>query len=357
MGLLDRAIDAVNRASVQADRVLIPDDRRLRAADALIEQGERATARIVGIDRFLEADATAQELALEVATVGGTLRVGVRDTTIRGRERLRLGLHVPVRHDDERAALDWPLLWDTWGLEPGVTAVRLLRKAPDDGVRDRALDARALKLLKRGDAARAVIVAVEHVHMLGMPTENFDVRLRRDGGGSGPAELLIKRDEIPFYARWLAAPGTEVPIAVASDDPARAAVDWAQAAVDHADRCGALQDPPPDGSAAAAIDAAARVAAQPVASAPAVPVREQVDGADAGDAIEGVGFDDWIAIDVGLTRDRVAPDGYDAYAQERGVPAGRWSQIDAAWRARVQADWRLGARYGEAYEAARKRRR
>lgn len=353
MGLFDRAIDAVNRASVAVDGVLMPNDPRLARADKLIEQGERATARIVGVDRFLDDDVTAQTLALEVSTLSGTVRAGVRDTTIRGRERLRLGLQVPVRHDGERAALDWPLLWQTWDLEPGVTAVRVARSAPDDGVRDRALDARALKLLKRGTPARAVIVSVEPVRVMGMATENFDVRLRTDGSG----ELLIKRDEIPFYARWLAAPGAEVPIAVAADDPSRAAVDWARAAQEHAARCGAFQDQPPEGSAAAATDAVSREAATQVASAPAVPVREQIDGADAGEAIEGVGFERWIEIDQDLTRDRVPPAKHDAYAQERGVPAGRWSHIDAAWKARVQGDWRLGARYGETFEAIRKRGR
>lgn len=352
VGLIDRAIDAINRASVAADSVLMPNDPRLARADKLIEQGERATATIVGIDRFLDDEVTAHTLALEFATLSGTVRAGVRDTTIRGRERLRLGLQVPVRRDGEHAALDWPLLWQTWGLEPGVTAVRVLRSAPEDGVRDRALDARASNLLKSGTSVRAVIASVEPVRVMGMATENFHVRLQTEDGD----ELLIERDEIPFYARWLAAPGTVVPVAVAADDPTRAAVDWARSAEEHAPRCGEFQDQPPEGSAAAATDAVSREAATPAVSAPAPPVRAQVDGADPGEPIEGVGFEQWIEIDQDLTRDRVAPAKYDVYAQARGVPAGRWSHIDAAWKARVQGDWRLGARYGETFETIRKRR-
>ncbi len=357
MGLLDRAIDLVNRGYVAVDGLDTPVDRRFKRADRLIGEGERATARIAGIDRHLEGGTTVQAIALEFPNAAGIVRAGVRETTARGRERLRLGLQVPVRCDETRAVVDWPLLWATWDLKPGMVAARLLRSAPDDGVRERALDASAQTLLDGGVPARAAIVSVEHVVIHGMPTENFDLRLRLTAPGAGPEEILVDRDEIPFYAQWLAAPGAEVPIAVSPDDPSLGAVDWAAAAVEHVGRCGGVNDPPPPGGAAAALDAVRRLAAAQVVATPAPPVQQQVDGVDAGDPIEGVGFEEWIEIDVGLIRDRVPPDGHDAYAQDRGVAAGRWSSIDAAWHARVRSDWRLGARYGETYAAARKRRR
>lgn len=72
--------------------------------------------------------------------------------------------------------------------------------------------------------------------------------------------------------------------------------------------------------------------------------------------VEGVDFDKWVQISAGLTKERVAPAGYDAYATSKGVMAGRWGAIDEAWKQRMMADWKLGAKYGEAYEAAMKQK-
>ena len=74
------------------------------------------------------------------------------------------------------------------------------------------------------------------------------------------------------------------------------------------------------------------------------------------DPIEGVSLETWAAVEIGVGRDRVPPAGYDAYAQGHGVPAGRWAAVDAAWKARMTTDWRVGAAMGEALAAARKRR-
>ncbi len=71
----------------------------------------------------------------------------------------------------------------------------------------------------------------------------------------------------------------------------------------------------------------------------------------------GVSFDTWVAVEAGLVRDRVAPADYDTYAQRHGVPAGGWAAASAAWHQRTTSDWRVGARFGEAYEAALKGRR
>lgn len=57
---------------------------------------------------------------------------------------------------------------------------------------------------------------------------------------------------IPLYAAWLAAPGAEVPVGVDPKDPAKAVVDWA-AAANEPRSPGQLDDPPPDGSAAALL--------------------------------------------------------------------------------------------------------
>jgi hypothetical protein len=81
------------------------------------------------------------------------------------------------------------------------------------------------------------------------PSLNFDVTLRLDDG----SQALAGNTEIPFYAAWLAAPGAEIPVAVDPKNPAKAVVDWAAAANEPTRSPGHLNDPPPDGSAAALL--------------------------------------------------------------------------------------------------------
>ncbi len=38
----------------------------------------------------------------------------------------------------------------------------------------------------------------------------------------------------------------------------------------------------------------------------------------------------------------------------RGVPPGRWSEIEAAWRSQMKGNPGLAQRFGEAYQAALK---
>ena len=72
--------------------------------------------------------------------------------------------------------------------------------------------------------------------------------VRRRRGDQGGGEL------VPFYASWLAAPGVDVPIVFDPKNPGKASVNWPAAANEAADRAGALDDPPPAGSIAAAIE-------------------------------------------------------------------------------------------------------
>jgi hypothetical protein len=124
------------------------------------------------------------------------------------------------------------------------------------------------------------------------------------------------------------------------------------------------------------IDWPAAVEAQPGSAAPPAPAAERHDepaeavqatpvvspeaavaAAPVGDAIDGVSFDTWVAVEAGIVRERIPPDGYDEYAQRHGVPAGGWAAAQSAWQARMMSDWTVGARFGEAYEAALKSKR
>ena len=82
----------------------------------------------------------------------------------------------------------------------------------------------------------------------------------------------------------------------------------------------------------------------------------RVDTADDGELIGGISMDTLATIEVGLTKARVAPADYDAFAQRFGVTPGAWAATAAAWQAKIRSDWRIGAAYGELCEAKQKAR-
>jgi hypothetical protein len=109
------------------------------------------------------------------------------------------------------------------------------------------VDSAAQRRLKKWTPRRATITSLARRTTAFGLSDNFDVALRLDDGAAATAS----NTEIPFYAAWLAAPGAEVPVCVDPKDPAKAVVDWTAAANDPSRLPGGLDDPPPDGSAAA----------------------------------------------------------------------------------------------------------
>lgn len=59
--------------------------------------------------------------------------------------------------------------------------------------------------------------------------------------------------------------------------------------------------------------------------------------------VEGVDYRTWMTVRAGLVRDAVHPTHVEVYAVHRGVPAGRWAAVDAAWQARAGEDATVGA--------------
>jgi hypothetical protein len=175
-------------------------------------------------------------------------------------------------------------------------------------------------------------------------------------GPRGRARRRGRARARPPGRAWLAAPGAELPVVVDPQDATRAAFDWPAAAEEARDRAGTLADPPPDGSVAAIIAADRAAPAESTMSASPATIALPEAGDPAVAPIEGVTLEMWAAVEAGVARDRVAPADLDAYAQRHGVPAGRWPAVSAAWQARMMSDWRVGARMGEAVEAAKRRR-
>ena len=61
----------------------------------------------------------------------------------------RLGMSVVVRLDGDRGVLDRPAMAAAWGLGDGQLSQDSLRRPPDDGVVDTALDARVQRHLRK----------------------------------------------------------------------------------------------------------------------------------------------------------------------------------------------------------------
>lgn len=345
MGFLDKVIGAVNKVGTPIDSLTDTIGPSIyRKGDEVAAEGAQAEGRIVGIERKFEGDTDTELFALAIGdhVVGARIRTGRM-------ERLRLGMPVLLRVADGMGVLDWPAMCARWGVEAEDPAQRPLRSAPEPGVKDTALAMGVKSHLKKWTPARATIVHMERRTILGgVTTQNWYVELELPDG----SRTKTGGDVVPFYAGWLAVPGVEVPIVVDPKEPAKASVDWPAAANEAVDRAGGLDDPPPPGSVAELIEQQRGTDAVSALSASAAPAAT----ADADLApIEGVTLETWAAVDVGTARDRVPPADYDAYAARHGVPPGRWAAVDAAWRARMMGDWRIGAKIGEAQEAARKR--
>jgi uncharacterized protein DUF3592 len=226
-------------------------DPGFKRADRALETGAAAGATIVGIEQKLDDGTTTRFVAVAIPTTNGTHTAGVH--VMHGPAhvlaRLRLGMEVLVRHSDgDAVVLDWPAMCARWGVsdEP---AQKRRRKPPEAGVTDKAVSGTDRRRLKNWTPRRATIVSLSRRDGAFGPSLNFDVGLRLDDG----SHAVAGKSEVPFYAGWLAAPGAELPVVVDPKNPGRAIVDWAAAANEPGRSPGRLDDPPPDGSAAALL--------------------------------------------------------------------------------------------------------
>ncbi len=226
-------------------------DPGFKRADRALEKGAAASGTIVGLEQKLDDSTTSRYVAVAIPTTNGTHVAGVQvmGGPMHALARLRLGVEVLVRHDDgDAVVLDWPAMCARWGISSEPMQKRR-RKAPAEGITDKAVDWGEERRLKKWTPRRATITGLSRRTGAFGVTDNFDVALRLDDGAAATASNTV----VPFYAGWLAAPGAEVPVCVDPKDPAKAVVDWAAAAREPIHSPGRLDDPPPDGSAAALL--------------------------------------------------------------------------------------------------------
>jgi len=339
MGLLDGIFDGFSGPGFVA-RPLRPN---LRRAQKLESRGTPATARIVGIRIRRQTDASPDHLewALELThpATGAALRVGCRQRLGHARlERIRLGDEVRVHVDEDANTL---IDEDDGSAE---LSHKVLKHPPSDGIEDENVDLADER--RKSLPAQVVVRAATPTTVLGMATMNLDLDVDVTPEGGPPYRTRMKRELVPFYALHLVAEGTVLPGTARPGRPEKVRVDWPAAAMAH-----------PGNGLAPARPRPVEAAGPPVSTA--TPQDWTAAGLnDDGDLGRrgGISFDQWVAVSAGLVRDRVRRAGADAYAVGHGVPAGTWSDAEAAWTAAMMTDLRIGARYGSAFEQARKRR-
>lgn len=319
-------------------------DRRFERAEKLAAAGDPNTAVVTGIkrrynDTFTETDIRLEWYAPE-PRVGG-IHYGADIPLV-----IRLGSTVAVKTDGDSVVVDAAAMAGVPGAPKD--AGRRSRKAPDQGVDDKALDMSVLSRLRKWTPQEATVESLERVTVMGMPAENWHITVACADG----TRALAKKDYVPPYVRWYVAPGAVVPVVIDPKDPTRAQVNWPVLAEQRAAAGGTWQDDPPPGSLADVV-----LSADPRAHETSVASTEPLDltpSEESAAAIEGLTVEQCAYIEAALVQGRVAPAEYDAFAVQHGAPAGRYTAIKAEWDQRIRTDWRIGAAFGEAFEAARK---
>ena len=234
--------------------------------------------------------------------------------------------------------------------DPPRDAGRRSRKVPDQGMDDRALDMSVLSRIEKWAPQDATVESFERVTVFGMPSESWTIVVTIADG----TRATVNKDKVPPYARWFVSPGAVVPAVIDPKDPSRAQINWPELAERAAVAGGVWQEQPRRAaSPPALVSRSGQVEEAPVAS-----MGESFDlipSAESVAAIEGITVERCTYVDAALIRARVSPQDHDAYATAQfEVPAGRWTPIRAQWQSRQMSDWKVGAAYDAAFEAAQK---
>ena len=319
------------------------------SAEKILAKGAAAAGRITGIAVRHTSDGEGSSTRVDeyrVEHAGGA--IGIRQMLLPD-DVVRLGMEVDVVVLGGAGVIDWAATGRRLGFDGTVESHRFkaLKDPPPTGITDEPAELASAR--KKGEPVTIAVTALDERSFLGGMAKRIAGTVTVTLPGTEPYQAEIAGIAAPFYASHLFAVGLVAPGFVRLKRLDQPVIDWA--------------------AAATADPGVGRPPARPRAVAPAeamgaahegmdeTTVRESIDavGAD-GPVHGGIVLATYVAVVVGLQRDRVPPTEHDAYAATKGVPLGSWAAASAAWQGAIRSDWKVGAAFGEAFEAERKRR-
>ena len=318
------------------------------SAEKILARGTAAAGRITGIRvRYVsdgESDRRVDEYAVEHP--GGT--AGIRQV-LHPDDVVRLGMDIDLVILDGDGVIDWAATGRRLGFAGTIEEHRFkaLKEPPAPGIVDE--DKALAGVRKKGEPATITITALDERSFLGGLAMRLTATVTVVIAGTEPYQAEIKGLAVPFYASHLVEVGLVAPGFVALRRRDKPAIDWAAAANADPGVGRPPARPRPTGSDEAVGGGGDLLDGRSVEEAVAA---ASADGPVHG----GIDLATYVAVEVGLQKDRVKPAEFEAYAATKGVPMGTWASASSAWQGAIRSDWRLGAAFGEAFEAERKRR-
>lgn len=232
---------------------------------------------------------------------------------------------------DGAAVINWAATGAQHGFS-GTTELhrfKALKRAPAPGIVDH--EPAVGSAHKKGEPASISITALDERSVLGGLAQTLQATVTVVIDGTEPYQAEVKQVVVPGYASHLLEVGRTLPGFVSLRRLDKPVIDWA-AAANAEPGVGVGPARPRRGSAPE------EAAGTPLDDAQGV--RAAVDAAaGAGQLIGGIDLATYVAVEVGLQRDRCRPDGHNAYAASFGVPPGTWAQASAAWQAAIRTNW------------------
>jgi hypothetical protein len=310
-------------------------------ADKIISGGTRARGTIVAIAVSQTHDdppKRVDEYVVHLDAAGGNRRFGVRQV-LKPDEHVRLGMEVLVWVKDDDLFIDWAGTLAAAGLN-GSNVTDRWKSVKDEGLT--GITDGTIGLDKAGKKGVPVTIKLEAVRMddfmFGLAlTPTFVVTVTMQG--DEPYEVEMKRQEVPFYAAHLAAAGNTLPGFARESRLDKVQIDWPAAAMANP---GVGVAPSADAHKASPEPSAA-MSMGGAASAPA-PAPQ----GDAPPPIDGVTWEQFVAIEWGFVRDKVKPKDWDMYAQQHGVAPGAWTGAAKQWNLKMRRDANLQRMFGAA---------
>jgi hypothetical protein len=310
-------------------------------ADKVISAGTRARGTIVAIAVSQTHDdppKRVDEYSLQLDSTGGNRRLVVRQV-LKPDDCVRLGMEVLVWVKDDEVFIDWDGTMSAAG-RTGSNVTDRWKAVKDGGFI--GISDETIGLERAEKKGIAVSIKVESVRMdstmFGISQAPTFVTLITIEGDE-PYELEMKRQEVPFYATHLAAAGKTLPGFARESHLDRVKIDWPAAA---------MADP---GVGVAPSESASKAEATPTQAMSTDPIGAMSAPAPQGDEpppIDGVTWQQFVAIEWGFVRDKVKPKDWDAYAQSHGVAPGAWAGAAKQWNLKVRKDPNLQRMFGAA---------